>query len=195
MTLYVSGNIVWADRDPTANDDHDQRGYVKGMQWVNTSTDAVFLCRSDAHAAAVWSEYTGVAVVHKVDAVLPPDADNDSTEGYSTGSLWVDTDANENYICMDPAEGAAVWAQFPAADPIHDADLAGTFAGTMSRTGENAYAVRRDNSAASAPGATNDVTEDYAVFSRWLDTTGPDIYECVDATEDAAVWVAIYTAP
>jgi len=40
-----------------------------------------------------------------------PDADNDETEGYSVGSVWIDTTStpHEIYRCVDAAEGAAVW--------------------------------------------------------------------------------------
>jgi hypothetical protein len=201
MALTVSGHYVWADRAPTAADDHESFGYVRGMQWINTGTNTVYLCRSVAKDAAVWSAYTGVEILHASEAAAPAVTD-DEVAGYSVGSLWVDTDADENYICVDPAEGAAIWQKFPTstdaatlADAILDGDFAGTHAGTMHRTAADTYAVRRDNSAASAPAVTNDVSEGYAVFSRWLDTTGPDIYECVDATDGAAVWVAVYSAP
>jgi hypothetical protein len=42
--------------------------------------------------------------------------------------------------------------------------------------------------ATSAPGATNDSTEGYAVGSRWIDVTADKEYVCLDATEDNAVW-------
>ncbi len=40
-----------------------------------------------------------------------PDEDNDVTEGYSVGSVWIDTTANphEIYRCVDASEGAAIW--------------------------------------------------------------------------------------
>jgi hypothetical protein len=43
--------------------------------------------------------------------------------------------------------------------------------------------------ATTAPAATNDSTQDYAVGSRWLDTTNKNEFVCVDATATAAVWV------
>jgi len=40
-----------------------------------------------------------------------PDADNDAAEGYSVGSVWINTTAtpHEVYRCVDATEGAAVW--------------------------------------------------------------------------------------
>jgi len=47
----------------------------------------------------------------------------------------------------------------------------------------------RDNYAATAaPAVTNDVDEGYAVGSKWTDTTLDIAYECLDATDGAAVW-------
>jgi hypothetical protein len=44
-------------------------------------------------------------------ATTTPDADNDETEGYSVGSVWINTTAtpHEVYRCVDATEGAAVW--------------------------------------------------------------------------------------
>lgn len=41
---------------------------------------------------------------------------------------------------------------------------------------------------AAAPTVDDDETEGVAVGNRWLDTTGPTLYMCVDASEGAAVW-------
>lgn len=38
-----------------------------------------------------------------------PDADNDSSEGYAVGSMWVDTINHEVYTCTDASVGAANW--------------------------------------------------------------------------------------
>lgn len=52
----------------------------------------------------------------------------------------------------------------------------------------------KNNVAAGAPGVNDDSTLFYEVFSRWEDTTGaPDIYELVDDTVGAAVWVLVST--
>lgn len=39
-----------------------------------------------------------------------PDADNDETEGYSIGSVWVNTATPKAFTCVDASEGAAVWS-------------------------------------------------------------------------------------
>jgi len=38
-----------------------------------------------------------------------PGASNDQDEGYTPGSLWINTSLNDVYICCDASSGAAVW--------------------------------------------------------------------------------------
>lgn len=44
---------------------------------------------------------------------------------------------------------------------------------------------------AGAPTAADDETIGVLVGNRWLDTSGPTLYMCTDATEGAAVWRTI----
>ena len=43
-----------------------------------------------------------------------PGVNNDTTEGYSVGSLWYDTTNDKAYICLDATDGAAVWKEITA---------------------------------------------------------------------------------
>lgn len=52
----------------------------------------------------------------KFDATTAPTATDDSSSGYSTGSLWYDAVANRLYWCASAAEGAAVWIEVSPAD-------------------------------------------------------------------------------
>lgn len=56
----------------------------------------------------------GASVLNKYDATTAPSTSNDTTEGYSVGSVWVDVTADERYVCLDASEGAAVWAKSTA---------------------------------------------------------------------------------
>lgn len=46
---------------------------------------------------------------NKIDAIIAPTVDNDSTEGYSLGSKWMDTVGLKVYKCFDATVGAAIW--------------------------------------------------------------------------------------
>jgi len=46
---------------------------------------------------------------NKYDATTAPAATNDSEEGYSVGSVWINTADKEEYRLMDATEDAAVW--------------------------------------------------------------------------------------
>ena len=48
-------------------------------------------------------------IKNKTDAVVGPAVTDDVSEGYHVGSFWVDVTADLAYICVDPADGAAVW--------------------------------------------------------------------------------------
>ncbi len=51
--------------------------------------------------------------------------------------------------------------------------------------------AKNNLSGTTAPTTSNDSTQDYAVGSRWLDTTNKNEYICLDATASAAVWALI----
>lgn len=44
-------------------------------------------------------------------AVVAPTANDDSTLGYSIGSVWINTVTDKNYTCVDATSGSAVWRQ------------------------------------------------------------------------------------
>jgi hypothetical protein len=45
------------------------------------------------------------------NAATAPDEDNDETEGYAVGSLWIDATGKEAYRCVKDDEGAAEWIE------------------------------------------------------------------------------------
>lgn len=83
-------------------------------------------------------------------------------------------------------------ANVDAAGALMDSEFAGTYTGDLVRTGAATYAVLRHNLAASiAPTVSDDDTADYAIGSRWLDTTADRAYLCLSAATGAAVWVEV----
>jgi hypothetical protein len=47
----------------------------------------------------------------KLNATTNPSSSDDSGDGYSVGSMWIDITNDHVYICVDTTVGAAVWKQ------------------------------------------------------------------------------------
>lgn len=58
-------------------------------------------------------EDTGLAATNvvksKFDATSAPTVNNDTDEGYTVGSRWLDVTNDKSYVCLDNTDGAAVW--------------------------------------------------------------------------------------
>lgn len=75
---------------------------------VNGATGAVVLDTEDiSEGSGLTSKYT---VKHNLTASSDPTASNDSSEGYSNGSLWVNQSTDTVYSCEDNTASNAVWA-------------------------------------------------------------------------------------
>jgi hypothetical protein len=48
-------------------------------------------------------------------ASAAPGTGDDDGDGYSVGSIWIDTTGDDAYICVDASTGAAVWLPFDSA--------------------------------------------------------------------------------
>ena len=154
-------NNFSATTDPTVNDDTAD-GYQVGSLWVNTTSDAAFICVDATNGAAVWKDIT-TDPERNLSASSAPTVNDDSGDGYSPGSVWVDTTNDTAYICLDASSGAAIWRLITPAT-------------------QNNYA------ASVAPTVNDDSGVGYSVSSFWIDTTADIAYICVDASSGAAVW-------
>lgn len=91
--------------DPTINNDQTQ-GYAIGSQWINVTTGALFTCFDAATGVADWQEAGGGGV--HVDTV-DPTVNDDDTNGFDVGDLWLNTTTETFFQCINNATGAAVW--------------------------------------------------------------------------------------
>jgi len=62
---------------------------------------------------------------------------------------------------------------------------------TFSVTGLSTSATVLNHIDTVPPNAGNDSTQGFAIWSLWLDTSGPTIYQCASAAPSAAVWLQI----
>lgn len=54
----------------------------------------------------------GLGGINKLDATIAPTINEDSSDGYSVGSWWIDVTNNIGYLCVDSSVGAAIWQRF-----------------------------------------------------------------------------------
>ena len=59
-------------------------------------------------------------------ATTPPTLDDDSGDGYSYGSLWVDTIHKKSYINVDPTVGSSVWQEIGAGSGVGSTGYVGS---------------------------------------------------------------------
>lgn len=79
-----------------------------------------------------------VALLHNNAATSAPTVNDDSGDGYSVGSRWIDTTADKAYECVDSSVGSAVWQQQSGTGTVGTVAVAD---GGTGRTSHTAYAV------------------------------------------------------
>lgn len=67
-----------------------------------------------------------MAVQHNIAATTNPGTGDDSADGYSVGSIWVNTSTDTGYLCKDATAGAAVWDQIGTSSGAGDLPTGGT---------------------------------------------------------------------
>jgi hypothetical protein len=91
---------------------------VKGDLIVATAADTVARLAAGANGSslvAASGEASGLKWrLHNDGASTAPTVNDDSGDGYTVGSRWLDTTADKEYVCLDATGGAAVWVETTA---------------------------------------------------------------------------------
>lgn len=74
---------------------------------------------------------SGSSVQNNYTATTAPTSTDDSSAGYSVGSVWVDTTSNERYVCLDDTAGSAIWEKSTTGTA---SEIVNTPAGNVSST-------------------------------------------------------------
>jgi hypothetical protein len=169
--VLTGKNNFAATSDPTTANDSTQ-GYSVGSRWINLTTQKHFICFSASTGAAVWI----AGVKNNYVATSGPTSSNDSSQGYSVGSHWINTTPNPKraYVCVNASTGAAVWRQVAF-------DLT------------NVLNTLHNFAAISDPATSNDSSQGYSVGSVWVNTSTNKIFACFSASTGAAVWLQLQT--
>ena len=93
------------------------------------------------------------ATKNKYDATSAPTAGDDTNDGYSVGSVWVDVTADRFYVCVDASAGAAVWTS------------------RLELSDENVYTAQQRMKLQTDRSSSNAVTFDFAGGDCFIDLT------------------------
>lgn len=96
----------------------------------------------------------------KLDATADPTADDDSGDGYSVGSRWINVTSGEEFVCVDATPTAAVWTSTTAAGAGATFGTPAIVLGTAAAAGSTDEVMRRDSTIV-AFDATAPTTLDY----------------------------------
>ena len=104
-SLFQNQRAPWLTLDPTAAgsvttppDAGDYRLFVDPTTFVLSYKDA----SGNDHE---------LAGANRFDGTTAPTANEDSADGYTPGSIWVDTTNDVAYVCVDASAAAAVWTE------------------------------------------------------------------------------------
>lgn len=113
-TDNTNGAAVWAKLQsvssaslPAITDDISA-GYQIGHVWYYTGVSPAipFVCGDNSSGAAVW---VPLAVGRVGTGSSAPTTTDSSTLGYREGSVFVDTTADQAYVCVDATPATALW--------------------------------------------------------------------------------------
>jgi hypothetical protein len=92
----------------------DAKGDLVGGTGANTAARLAVAANGSLLRAAS-GQTTGLEwQLNNLAASAAPTVNEDSGDGYSVGSIWIDTTNDKAYVCLDASVGAAVWTETTA---------------------------------------------------------------------------------
>jgi hypothetical protein len=183
VSPLVTSKTYWnAMRCPRETDD-ELDGFCPGSTWLdqtdcsfwfmvsNTFNDAKWIRLDDQHISKF------AKAKSNLDADAPPTPDNDETEGYCPGSMWISEGGGSGcplgaWIAVDVTAASAVWVRI-------DND---TVASAPSNYTATTNPTPSDN--ASPPGC-------YAIGSQWYNTVTGNLFILTSFSGVNAVWTSM----
>jgi hypothetical protein len=99
------GDVLWLSPDTP--------GGLTNVKPANLAM-AVYIKINDTSAVKL-AQVGFVGPINNYTATVPPTINNDETQGYGFGSMWIDIATHVAYICINPTTGNANWQVLGAA--------------------------------------------------------------------------------
>jgi hypothetical protein len=182
-TLF--GNFSGASANPTFNapGTADQILGVTndgtGLEYKTLTAGENIYLSADVGSITISSTGGGSGGLDNFSAGAAPQNTDDNTEGYSVGSLWLNTANGQLYVCTDASTGAANW----------------TYLLTVPGGTNGSGGVLYNLNGTGYPQPTDDNTEGYSPGSLWYRSGYNELFICTDASTGAANWTYLLTAP
>lgn len=96
---------------------------TKTVRQAVGSDGKILATNSNTNTGIEWKTLTSTDIgipKSNFDATNDPDVTNDSTEGYSIGSIWINSISRNQFVNMDASIGAAVWKQINGINSIEN---------------------------------------------------------------------------
>jgi len=113
-------------------------------------------------------------ILDKLDATAPPDANEDTGDGYAPGSVWVDVTNDKAYVCIDATSTAAIWEQITGALFNVGDDTAPQLGGSLDVNSQSIVSIASGDIAIT-PDTTGDVIIDGLKYPQADGTVGQSL--------------------
>ena len=114
-TTFLRGDGTWVAGSVATDAIWDVKGDLAAGTGANTAARLAVAANGSSLRAASGAS-TGLEwQLNNLAAGAAPTVNEDSGDGYSVGSRWIDTTNDKEYVCLDATVGAAVWAETTAA--------------------------------------------------------------------------------
>ena len=124
---------------------------------------------------------TFAVVKNNLAGTTAPTVNDDSGDGYSVGSRWLDTTNDKEYVCLDATATAAVWKETTAAGgsgtlsddtPLVESGTGSAGTSDEASRSDHVHPADGGGGGGSGPSWTQDVDEDGTSFAAWVANAG-----------------------
>jgi len=184
------------------------------MAFPSTATDGQIYITSDGRNYAyssltdswVFESYSTSTAKNNLTAVTAPTITDNTSNGYSPGSIWIDIATKQAYTCTSATASTSTWSTGGSGASVLNTAPTGASIGEFFQNTSNDKLYMWDGfswidivaggsstpklnpSATTAPNAASDSSKGYGVGSIWINVITGKIYIATVVTVNSAVW-------